>query len=376
MTLSYDIIIVGGGLAGLVSALNLSRKGKKVLLIEKHAYPKHKVCGEYISREVLPYLHSLDFDPYKFGAKEIKKLTFSTSSNLSISSSLQLGGFSISRYCIDFELKKKAEINGARVLKAKVSGIKFHNELFSVNTSSMDTYTAPLVIGAFGKRSNIDMKLNRTFLHKQSHFLAVKAHYKGIFPDDSVGLHNFEGGYCGISKVENNHINICYLMHAKIFNKYNNIQEFQENVLYKNKLIKKVLANSELVFDQPLVIGNICFSSKNLVEDHILMCGDSAGMIHPLAGNGMGMAIRSAQIVSELILAYPHGEIKSRDELERAYSKAWKNEFGFRLKAGRIIARLFRLGIITDLLMRIILIFPSILPYIITKTHGKPILEE
>ena len=210
------------------------------------------------------------------------------------------------------------------------------------------------------------MKLNRTFLHNKSSFLAVKAHYRGIFPDDSVGLHNFEGGYCGISKVENNHINICYLMQAKIFNKYNNIQEFQEKVLYKNKLIKKVLANSELVFDQPLAIGNICFSSKNLVEDHILMCGDSAGMIHPLAGNGMSMAIRSAQIVSKLILAYSHGEIKSRNELERAYSTAWKNEFGFRLKAGHIIARLFRLGIFADLLMRIIQIFPSILPYIIT----------
>ena len=376
MTLSYDIIIVGGGLAGLVSALNLSMKGRKVLLIEKHAYPKHKVCGEYISREVLPYLYSLDFDPYKFGAKDIQKITLSTASNISVSASLPLGGFSISRYCIDYELKKKAELNGVRVLKAKVSEINFHNELFSVKTSSKDVYIAPLVIGAFGKRSNMDMKLNRPFLLQPSPFMAVKAHYIGAFPDDSVGLHNFEGGYCGISKIENNHINICYLTEAKIFNKYKNIQEFQEKVLYKNKFLKEVITNSKLVFDQPLAIGNVSFSSKNLVEDHMLMCGDSAGMIHPLAGNGMGMAIRSAQMVSKLILAYSQGEIKSREELEVAYTKTWKNEFGRRLKSSHIIAGLFRLGIIADLMMLFIKVFPSTLPYIIIKTHGIPIREE
>ena len=54
-----DVIIIGGGLAGLTNAIHLSKLGKKVLLIEKNEYPKHKVCGEYISNEVLPYLEFL-----------------------------------------------------------------------------------------------------------------------------------------------------------------------------------------------------------------------------------------------------------------------------------------------------------------------------
>ena len=94
------MIIVGGGLAGLVSALHLSQKGLEVLLIEKNAYPKHKVCGEYISNEVLPYLQSMGFDPFKFGAKNITDFTLSTPGSRSISTKLPLGGFSISRYCI------------------------------------------------------------------------------------------------------------------------------------------------------------------------------------------------------------------------------------------------------------------------------------
>ncbi|HNU89628.1 MAG TPA: FAD-dependent oxidoreductase, partial [Ferruginibacter sp.] len=49
-----DITIIGGGLAGLVSAIHLSKAGLAVTLIEKNEYPKHKVCGEYVSNEVLP----------------------------------------------------------------------------------------------------------------------------------------------------------------------------------------------------------------------------------------------------------------------------------------------------------------------------------
>ena len=53
---AFDVLIIGGGLAGLCNAIHLSKFGTKVLLIEKNEYPKHKVCGEYISNEVLPYL--------------------------------------------------------------------------------------------------------------------------------------------------------------------------------------------------------------------------------------------------------------------------------------------------------------------------------
>ena len=68
-----------------------------------------------------------------------------------------------------------------------------------------------IVLGAFGKRSTIDQKMQRKFIKQKSPWLAVKGHYKGNFPNDVVGLHNFKGGYCGVSKVENDLVNICYL---------------------------------------------------------------------------------------------------------------------------------------------------------------------
>ncbi len=373
--MSTSIIIIGGGLGGLVSALHLSQRGLDVTLIEKYAYPRHKVCGEYISNEVLPYLKSLDFDPFDFGAKDITDFTLSTPRSRSISTTLPLGGFSISRYCIDSELAKKVVAQGTKLIQATVQKIDFIEDEFIVSTNKNESFKANLVIGSFGKRSNLDIKMERDFIKKPSPFLGVKAHYKGEFPEEAVGLHNFDGGYCGVSKVENDHINICYIADFKSFKKFKNIDEFQEKVLSKNKFLKSAFENFELVFEKPLTISQVSFAAKNPVENHILMCGDSAGMIHPLAGNGMGMAIRSAQMVSELILDFENGVLPSRKSLEENYTKTWNKEFGTRLSSGHIISRLFRLGVFSEMLIILLKVFPFLLPFIIAKTHGKPMQE-
>lgn len=374
--MSFNVIIVGGGLAGLTSALHLSKKGQKVLLIEKYQYPKHKVCGEYISNEVLPYLRALDFDPFSFGAKNITDFVLSTPGSRSVSLKLPLGGFSISRYCIDSELAKKAEQNGTKIIHATVKDIQFENNQFEVSTNQNQQFTSEVVIGSFGKRSNIDVKMERDFIKKSSPFLGVKAHYKGEFPDEAVGLHNFEGGYCGISKVETDLINMCYIADFKTFKKFKNIEDFQQNVLSKNQFLKSAFENFELAFEKPLSISQVSFASKKPVEDHIIMCGDSAGMIHPLAGNGMSMAIRSAQMASLEILKFSNGKIETRNELEASYSKLWNKEFSNRLKSGHIISRLFRLGIFSEVMMIFLKMFPFILPTIIKQTHGKPMSAE
>ncbi len=369
--MSYDVIIAGGGLAGLVSALHLSQKGLQVLLIEKNEYPKHKVCGEYISNEVLPYLVSMGFNPFDYGAKNITDFTLSTPGSRSISTTLPLGGFSISRYCIDAELANKASEHGTTIHHAVVTDIQFNEDQFFVTTNKKEKFLAELVIGSFGKRSNLDIKLDRDFIKKPSPFLGVKAHYKGEFPEEAVGLHNFPGGYCGISKVENDHINICYIADFKSFKKHKNISSFQEEVLSKNKFLKKAFQEFEMVFDKPLTISQVSFSAKEPVEHHVLMVGDAAGMIHPLAGNGMGMAISAGQMASQLILKYKAGKIDSRIELEKQYARNWQQKFGFRLKSGHFISRLFRLGILSEAILLFFKIFPFLLPQIIKQTHGK-----
>jgi len=177
----YDVVIVGGGLAGLTSAIHLSKFGVNILVIEKNAYPKHKVCGEYVSNEVLPYLNYLGVDPFILGAKKIDKFLLSTQKNSIIETDLPLGGFGISRFVLDYALSNKAIENGTTIIQDSVENIKFLDDLFEIGTKSQANFKAKIVIGAYGKRSAIDIKLDRDFIKNEAPFLAVKTHMKGNF---------------------------------------------------------------------------------------------------------------------------------------------------------------------------------------------------
>lgn len=368
-----EVVIIGAGLAGLSAAIHLLKTGIKVMLIEKNDFPRHKVCGEYISNEVLPYFNWLGIDITTLNPTHITQLEFSISGGKTLHAVLPLGGFGISRYTLDAFLYHMAIANGCEVLQDTVETIDFADTAFTIQTLGGSVLNTPIVLGAYGKRSNIDHKLNRDFIQKKSHWLAVKAHYSGIFDSRLVGLHNFEGGYCGVSKVEDGKINICYLADYKTFRRYKNIGEYEQQVVRKNPNLEAVFSGSTLLFDKPLTISQVSFDQKQPVEHHILMIGDSAGLIHPLCGNGMAMAIHSAKIASELVCRYYNNDIKSRTELENGYATQWKAQFGQRLKTGRLLANLLQKPRLSKVLMRIFIQFPSLLPFVINKTHGKPI---
>ena len=368
---SSDIIIIGGGLAGLVGAIHLSKAGLTVTLIEKNEYPKHKVCGEYISNEVLPYLQHLGADPLTTGAKKINRFLLSTTSGKTIETTLPLGGFGVSRYTLDHFLLQKAIVNNCTVIQDTVLDIHFTNDNFNITTKDGNELTSKIVIGAFGKRSNIDVKLERTFINNRSPFVGVKTHLQGDFPDDLVALHNFAGGYCGVSQVENGNLNACYITNYKSFQQYKNIESFQQEVLFKNPHLKTIFENAVPVFEKPLTISQISFSNKTTVEDHILMCGDAAGMIHPLCGNGMAMAIHSAKIASELIIDYFNTKIKTRQELETTYVQQWNATFKKRIASGRILQTFFGKDNLVRAVMYGLTHIPGVLPAIIKQTHGK-----
>jgi flavin-dependent dehydrogenase len=372
-TLDTQIIIIGGGLAGLTCAIHLSKLGLKVIVIEKNSYPKHKVCGEYISNEVLPYFKWLNFDIEALQPTHIKTLKFSSESGKEIETKLPLGGFGISRYILDEALYLKALSQNCEVLEDLVNEVHFKNDFFEVKLSSGKVLKSKIVLGAFGKRSNLDLEMKRDFSQNKSPWLAVKSHYSGSFPDDVVGLHNFKGGYCGVSKVENDEINICYLTNFKSFKEHKNIEEFQQEVVCGNPHLKEILKNSTPVFEKPLTIGQVSFEKKKNVENHILMLGDTAGLIHPLCGNGMAMAIHSAKLASEQVQSYLKEKI-SRNEMEENYAKNWNFNFKKRLRYGRFLGKIFENSALSETLTKLITYFPFMLPLIIKKTHGKEIV--
>lgn len=371
MEQSNQIIIVGGGLAGLTAAIHLSKNGYGVTIIDKNSYPRHKVCGEYISNEVLSYLNWLDINPTVLNPTQINQLHFSTKTGKTITANLPMGGFGISRFVFDSHLFNKTIAQNCIFIQETVTEIDFLNDVFTVKLSNHQILKSRIVIGAFGKRSNIDQKMQREFILKKSPWLAVKSHFTGNFSNETVGLHNFKGGYCGVSKVENDTINICYLADFKTFKKYKNIDEYQQKVLFNNPVLKDIFEKSKPVFEKPLTISQISFDQKSCVENHILMVGDTAGLIHPLCGNGMAMAIHSAKIVSELVSDYMNNEIPSRKLLEKKYTEHWNSAFSKRLQMGRFLGKLLQQQTLSEMLIRAFVWFPALLTVIIRQTHGK-----
>lgn len=366
MNNSFDVIIVGGGLAGLTTSIFLRKKGFTVLLLDKYNYPFHKVCGEYISNEVRPVFEHIGLDLNELGVSEIDKLEVSAVNGSVAKSHLVSGGFGISRFKLDYELAQLAEKLGV-VVKTETNVVEVYAN--QIITSKKEVFFGKLLIGSYGKRSNLDKTLKRRFIEERSGYVGVKYHIKTDFPKDKIVLHNFKGGYCGMSAIEDDLYCLCYLIERETVRKYGSIEASEKNELYKNKYLSSIFKNSEFVYDKPLVINEISFKSKSKIENEMLMVGDTAGLITPLCGNGMAMAIRGGVGLSRIAEKYLTNTI-SKNVLFEEYETFWKKEFRTRLWAGRNIQKLFGSNLPTNMAISFFKTFPSLLPPIVKLTHG------
>lgn len=370
----YDVAIAGGGLAGLSAAILLGRKGYSVILFEKEKYPFHKVCGEYISLESRDFLISLGLRIDDWKLPVVTHLSLTSPDGNELKQQLPLGGFGISRFKIDEELKNIALLNNVEIHEdTRVQKIVYSNNMFSVHTDK-GTWKSKVCCSAAGKRSNLDVRWKRNFVINKpnmlNNFIAVKYHAILEYPRTLISLHNFKNGYCGISPVEDNKTCICYLTNASNLRANNNdIRQMEENVLFRNAFLKEAFENASMIYAKPLAISQISFEKKEQVLDHVLMLGDSAGMITPLCGNGMSMALSGSRLASALIEQFLSGKI-DRGMLESSYAKEWRKIFGRRLFAGRVIQSLFGKEWTTNKTVSILKHFPRLVTGIIRQTHG------
>jgi flavin-dependent dehydrogenase len=364
----YDCIIVGGGLAGLSLSILLAKQKKHVLLIEKKSYPYHKVCGEYISNESRDFLIRLGLPINDMNLPEIQTLVLSSVKGNSFKQKLDLGGFGISRYNLDHSLFKIAIDLGVTVkVNTTVTQFEKVNEHYRV-VSSEGTYFGQLLCASFGK-----FAFGNFYKSKQAseNWVGVKYHIQLNFPNDTIALHNFRGGYCGISKIDQDKYCLCYLVKSSQLRKSGNqIYQLEKEILQQNPYLKEIFAKAKFLYDKPLTISNITFSVKRPVHNHVFYLGDSAGTIAPLSGNGMSNAMRSADLLSKHLLSFLDGQL-TFNQVETNYTKDWNNAFQKRIWVGRIIQHLFCKHFLTSSFIQLVKLIKPLRLMIIKQTHGE-----
>lgn len=372
----FEVAVIGGGLAGLTLAIQCADAGFAVVLFEKEKYPFHKVCGEYISLESWGFLNRIGLNMHMLNLPLIKLFEVTDVKGSEYAFKLPLGGFGISRYTLDNLLYQLALKKNVTVMTdVKVQDVQLNNECFYISTSHQN-YCSKVVVASYGKRSNLDVKWKRSFVqqkpNKLNNYIGVKYHIRYPQPKEKITLHNFHNGYCGISNIEDGKCCLCYLTTAENLRKNSNsVDRMQKSVLSQNPHLKAIFANAEFLYEQPLAISQISFEKKSQVEDHVLMAGDAAGMITPLCGNGMSMAMHASKIAFDCVDEFLKG-LATREQMEMKYIRQWQEAFSKRLFTGRVVQRLFGGNTSTSLFFKTMHGLPFLARQIIKSTHGEP----
>jgi flavin-dependent dehydrogenase len=352
----FKIVIVGAGPAGASLAIRLAKKDFEVVLIEREKFPRHKLCGEFISPECLEHFAELDVldEMLAVGGDRIRETIFYAPNGKSLSVpsewfGTQQGALSISRAEMDLRLLEKARSVGVEVLEeTQVVGNLFENDnICGVKAKSKIgktiEITADLTIDATG-RANILGKLAGKAQRKiqnpksklQNRLVGFKAHLENVnLEKGRCEIYFFRGGYGGLSFIENGVANHCLLVKADVVKEIGQINKLVEKIIFKNKRAFETMKDSKPVFDW-LAVSVEGFGVKKISPaKNLLTVGDAAAFIDPFTGSGMLMALESSGILAQAIVK----EDFSFEELSANYEGEYRRKFQKRLRICQMLRR-------------------------------------
>src|SRR6202171_3638809 len=221
-SIQYDLVVIGGGPAGTAAAIIAGRTGQRVLLLERGKFPRHKVCGEFVSAESLALLKIL-LDP-RHAVLLCDAVTISGArlylDNRTVSTAVDPPAASIARLDLDLALWESALWAGVDARQQVTVQSIVGAGPFRV-ASSAGEFESRAVINASGRWSNLNASPSKAEQPKR--WIGLKAHFAEPSPNPSVDLYFFDGGYCGVQPVELNHahsgsgrVNACAMVHVDL----------------------------------------------------------------------------------------------------------------------------------------------------------------
>lgn len=344
------IAIVGAGPAGSSLAVRLARQGFEVTLIERETFPRHKLCGEFISPECLSHFEELGVldEMLAAGGSRIAETRFYAPAgrSFSVSSGAFRGhGFALglSRADMDNRLLQQAKSAGVTVYEnSTVNAVSTGNRRIVHLTArrgngEMFDVPADLFVDATGRMHVLSkfLEKNETGRHgraapDRSLFVGFKSHLKGAaIAKGTCEIYLFPGGYGGLSPVEVGLTNHCFMVKSSIAREFGgDAGKIVEDVVMRNKRAAETLAAAEPVREW-LAVSVTGFGKTNTgLASNLLSVGDSAAFIDPFTGSGMLMAFESAALLAGIITQ----NRRLPEAVPTSYSAAYDQKFAGRLR--------------------------------------------
>lgn len=321
--MKVDVAVVGGGPAGSTLAALLASHGVSVALIERDPLPRDKVCGEFLSYDALPLLDALgatqEID--RRGAPHIRRCRI-VGRHRTYEFSLPEPSRGVSRWLLDELLFRTAIARGAENWNGWAAAAIGSDSVTVSRNGETRTIEARAVAGAWGRWGRFDTQLRRAFVRDRAHrSFGFKRHYRAIAARDpeTIELHSFERGYLGVNDVEGGLTNICGLVHAGRLTRHRGRWEsFVESLREVEATLEAMYASYAPAQETFLSSEPVVFRARNAVENGIFMLGDASGIVDPLTGNGMAMAMQSAILAAPLLLRLVANPA-DRERIEREY---------------------------------------------------------
>jgi len=377
-----DALVIGGGPAGATIAQLLARAGWSVMVAEKAAFPRRKVCGEFMSATSMTLLDALGVGTAFAHAAgpDIRQVgLFARDATLTSAmprvSASEFWGRALGRDRLDALLLKAAARAGARVRQpAKIVAVQRVGNAFACAIDENGTTSqveARIVVAADGSWER-GVVADIDTAHRPSDLLAFKAHFRGsALPRDLMPLIVFPGGYGGLVTSDDGRVSLSCCIRRDVLERCR--RQFRA-ARAADAVLQHIFAscdgvrNALLAADLDgawLAAGPIRPGVRARHRDGVFMVGNRAGEAHPIVAEGISMAAQSAWLLAQRLIARQDDIVagRARDDVGARYVSDWDAAFLTRIRAAAAFAHLAMRPAAVALLLPMFRQFPAMLTF-------------